>query len=259
MDFSVLEKCFEYFREENDLREQHFRDLVVKAINQNPRLGRNPDARCQFIQPKYEQFEGIEPPLKFTRDTLGNLKDGADFRHVIALLTLCATDPDFEESLRHIEADANLSDTTLWEIYKEYEIKAKLELGLLVRPTLRSAEQPYGPQDAILHYAYDDTDKIEVLGRAKEQDELRDFLTDDRKFLWVQLAGAAGQGKSRLAWDLIQEQRSKEEEGFDAGYMRGEDLEEFIDGWAVWQPHKPTLIVIDCLTSAVMGPNRVIC
>lgn len=38
-----------------------------------------------------------------------------------------------------------------------------------------------------------------VLGRDREHEQLREFLNDLRPFLWLQLAGNDGPGKSRLA------------------------------------------------------------
>ena len=60
-------------------------------------------------------------------------------------------------------------------------------------------------------YAYDGANKIKVLGRGKEEADLLRFLKDshEKKFLWLQLAGVAGQGKSRLGWDLIQRARRR--------------------------------------------------
>lgn len=96
---------------------------------------------------------------------------------------------------------------------------------------------------AIFTYGYAGEDKIAVLGRNKEQRQLREFLSGDQQFLWLQLAGVAGQGKSRIAWELIQKARC--EHDFNAGFMEGDALRAFKGNWETWQPDKPYLIVID--------------
>lgn len=90
-----------------------------------------------------------------------------------------------------------------------------------------------------LHYT---SQTVSVLGRHQEQTILRDFLTDDRAFCWLQLAGVAGQGKSRLAFELAVEAENQQ---WDAGFLSDKGLSAFQDAAAVWQPRRPTLIVID--------------
>lgn len=90
-----------------------------------------------------------------------------------------------------------------------------------------------------LHYS---NPIIKVLGRDDEQKRLRNFLQEEKKgFEWLQLAGVGGQGKSRLAFDLV----SKCPQNWYAGFLPEKELGAFKARWEHWQPAKPTLIVID--------------
>ena len=59
----------------------------------------------------------------------------------------------------------------------------------------------------------------------------------------MQLAGAGGQGKSRLALELIEHVHKRK--FWRSGFMDADDLEEFTGYWGAWQPDAPHLIVID--------------
>ena len=83
---------------------------------------------------------------------------------------------------------------------------------------------------------------IDVLGRDEEVKILRDFLYADAKFLWMQLAGEGGQGKSRLAWDLVQDARK---EAWHAGFLRADDMGALAERWPTWTPDRSTLVVFD--------------
>lgn len=81
----------------------------------------------------------------------------------------------------------------------------------------------------------------QVLGRDKEQQHLRDFLECDKNFAWLQLAGVAGQGKSRLALELVLCAQGK----WSAGFLDLKSKENSKVDWKSWQPDKPYLMVID--------------
>ncbi|MBL4785240.1 MAG: SEL1-like repeat protein, partial [Cohaesibacteraceae bacterium] len=133
---------------------------------------------------------------------------------------------------------------------------ADSKIGIFTRnPDQRSDLQLYS-------YAYSGEHKIKVLGREKEQAALRRFLHDDMKqgFLWLQIAGVAGQGKSRLGWDLIQEVNGN---GWAAGFWNvpkdfgSEDAKsDFLNFWKCWTPNKPHLLVLDYVVAlgSVIGP-----
>ncbi|RNE94238.1 tetratricopeptide repeat protein [Marichromatium sp. AB32] len=83
---------------------------------------------------------------------------------------------------------------------------------------------------------------VTVLGRDREWGELLRFLKAESAFCWLQLAGSGGQGKSRLALELIDQAQGK---GWVAGFLDVEDIRRFGDGWTKWWPDRPHLIVID--------------
>lgn len=88
---------------------------------------------------------------------------------------------------------------------------------------------------------------LDVIGRDEQKARLKAFLEwgkeDDKNVVWFQLAGVAGQGKSRLAYDLIKV--ATEELGFRAGFLTENDIEFFKDQWKDWQPDKPYLLIFD--------------
>ncbi|WP_127599609.1 tetratricopeptide repeat protein [Nitratireductor alexandrii] len=101
--------------------------------------------------------------------------------------------------------------------------------------------------DNDLHYS---KHVVDVHGRQREQRVLHDFLGPGRNFYWLQLAGVGGQGKSRLAFDLVCEARKSGE--WDAGFLTESGLIAFRDHWPNWRPTKNTLIVVDY----VLGRER---
>lgn len=100
-------------------------------------------------------------------------------------------------------------------------------------------------------FAYYGNQNIEILGRGDEQARLREFLfhvDEDNQFYWFQLAGVAGQGKSRLALDLIEEATQK---GWNAGFISDYWLNQLNAHWEEWQPNMPQLIVLDYVVGRI--------
>lgn len=89
---------------------------------------------------------------------------------------------------------------------------------------------------------YFGTKKFDIFGRKSEQDKLKKFLECDYPILWYQIAGVAGQGKSRLALDLAE---YAIDEGWNAGFVESNDLDKFHQYSGEWQPDKPHLFVFD--------------
>lgn len=108
----------------------------------------------------------------------------------------------------------------------------------LVEATFRLRLSPPPRSSHSLHYS---NAAHRVVGRNEEQEALARFVAGDSRFRWLQLAGVAGQGKSRLAYELILSLG----EGWAKGFLRKSDLLNFRDKWDEWKPNKPHLIVID--------------
>jgi len=83
---------------------------------------------------------------------------------------------------------------------------------------------------------------LDVLGREEELARLHAFVESDARFTWLQLAGVGGQGKSRLALELMYRYR---QQGWVAGFLETPDLQRVAVPWEDWNPAKPHLIVLD--------------
>jgi len=82
------------------------------------------------------------------------------------------------------------------------------------------------------------------IGRDDEFAQLQAFMEDERPVLWWQIAGDAGQGKSRMALELIQ----KYAEDWHAGFLPSADFPAS-DKWNTLAFARPTLCVIDYVAS----------
>ena len=89
---------------------------------------------------------------------------------------------------------------------------------------------------------YFGTKAIEIFGREDEKSKLRDFLNCDDEIAWYQIAGVAGQGKSRLALYLTE---YATDNNWEAGFIDQDDFEDFSKNWHDWHPLKPYLFVFD--------------
>lgn len=79
---------------------------------------------------------------------------------------------------------------------------------------------------------------LDLFGREDEMNALRTFVDASSKLSMLLMTGQGGVGKSRLAFELCNEYRSK---GYDAGFL----AKHHADIAADWSPERPTLIVID--------------
>jgi hypothetical protein len=91
-----------------------------------------------------------------------------------------------------------------------------------------------------LHYT---ASQDEFVGREDELECLRGFLADDgflpNKFRWMLVTGRGGDGKSRLAFELVRQAQPNWRAG------RLDEVQFRNLNPAVWTPRRPTLIVID--------------
>ncbi|SFE81224.1 tetratricopeptide repeat protein [Nitrosomonas sp. Nm166] len=85
-----------------------------------------------------------------------------------------------------------------------------------------------------------------LIGRGKQKIRLKKFLKcnlEDSQVAWFQLAGVAGQGKSRLAYELMHYALKKLK--WRAGFLTKHNIKSFRHGWEKWKPDKPYLFIFD--------------
>ena len=85
----------------------------------------------------------------------------------------------------------------------------------------------------------------EFVGREQERQCLHELLNDERKIVWWQIAGKAGQGKSRLALDFVD---SLDDGVWHAGFLSWDKLSRA--DWGSIDFLRPTLIVIDYIANS---------
>jgi ankyrin repeat protein len=85
--------------------------------------------------------------------------------------------------------------------------------------------------------------RTEFIGRDEELRRISEFLSDERPFLWWQIAGDGGQGKSRLALTVVDRLSTV----WQGGFLAKESLEA-ID-WNTIMVECPTLCVIDYIAA----------
>lgn len=108
------------------------------------------------------------------------------------------------------------------------------------QPTLTIPEPKIGNINYFANVAHP------LIGRGKQKILLKKFLKCDlenSQVAWFQLAGVAGQGKSRLAFELIHYALKKLK--WRAGFLTESAIHAFKDHWKDWQPNEPHLFVFD--------------
>lgn len=92
------------------------------------------------------------------------------------------------------------------------------------------------------------------VGREDELGVLAAFAADTAAIRWLQIAGDAGQGKSRLALEFC---IAQQDIGWNAGFLSRGCLSDDGFAWSRWQPYAPTLIVIDYIIGFEADVGRV--
>ncbi|MBA4227710.1 MAG: hypothetical protein C0456_13870, partial [Hyphomonas sp.] len=93
--------------------------------------------------------------------------------------------------------------------------------------------------DRFIDYVYS-KQNTEFVGRGGEMEQLRAFLGADAPILWWQVSGDGGQGKSRIALELIQEAARN---GWHAGFLKSGSIHDI--PWTTLPINRPTLCVVD--------------
>jgi hypothetical protein len=269
-EFDVFRKALgDSFDKGAGSRIRTFKQLIGTAIAE--RLGNPSDKgigrkkhyvmRCALRLSDTPRPEGVDLAKLFT-----NIQGGMGATDAtVALYFLCHKLIGFEAICDDFDARIlPLYDTNFWD--ESGRPTRDLEFESVVSGAWESVYAPRSPTTGSptlrsffsdvrvendLHFS---KHVVDVLGRDSERERLRSFLADQKPFLWLQLAGVGGQGKSRLAFDLVEE--AKTHLGWDAGFMTEEGLDEFSDRWSEWQPDKPTLIVVDYILGKEKSVGR---
>jgi hypothetical protein len=125
---------------------------------------------------------------------------------------------------------------------------AKLELWIPFEDVL---DHQLPSQFLQAHYAF-----VPMVGRGQDLADLQSFLKTHETFRFQVLFGDAGVGKTRLAIEFLKQAAS---DGWNAGFLDADRMKDFItaNGFAVWQPDRPTLVVIDYAASKLDGLRRI--
>ncbi|MDD2869783.1 ankyrin repeat domain-containing protein [Neomegalonema sp.] len=142
-------------------------------------------------------------------------------------------------SLRLLEG-AERQDEALTALRREMEaLLQELRGGRLAlwRP---SAPEGSGrnSQSSFVAFSYEQR-MTRFIGRETEREALQDFLASVEEFHWWQASGSGGQGKSRLALELLKDLDSE----WDGGFLPASQLAKA--DWMTIRFAEPTLIVVD--------------
>lgn len=108
------------------------------------------------------------------------------------------------------------------------------------QPQLEDRRSGKRAAENILHYQ---NRLIEQpLGREEAMARLKTVLEGPPGFQWLQIAGVGGQGKSRMAWELI---LVAQDRGWAAGQLPRQSAGVGFEHWSTWQPDRPHLLVVD--------------
>jgi hypothetical protein len=141
--------------------------------------------------------------------------------------------------------DAAEAQTLSREFCAQMSVLADLEQ--LTRELAASLQEQQHPQPRLdlplfpvtaatrMHFA---ARSVPFLGRDREFQALRNYLTDSSDFSWWLMTGPGGLGKSRLALEFCLRHGNAWRMGFLPGNIGSFD-------WAAWQPEEPTFIVVD--------------
>lgn len=262
--FDTLSKYFAAHKGAEDL----FKGTVGQTFYNHPVLKLPPKLRDGELFEKVRSVEGYDGAIIRLTDVLKALANRhperqrksasrnpsrvttepkpASRKAAVAIFFVAKFGKGYERHAEAIEQDGFIQGFSFDSVVETYQRHPQRTLGLHA-PALTGARASSNPN----HYSQN---IIPILGRDREQGILRNFLRADGGFLWFQIAGSGGQGKSRLAWQLIQEAEDLEQQHFEAmwhaGFLRDDKLGAFAETCGEWVPSSPTLIVLDYVLGA---------
>ncbi len=202
----------------------------LKALDRS-----TPSARGDFKLAKvlfYWLFREIREPSYF-REVARKVWPNTSLTFARFIYAKCGgqSDDSFEQVSERFNASAGIVTRKFEEIWASE--KPPFEIGI--------------PSKVDQLYHYTDT-TIEVLGREVESAALERFRDAGAGFRWWQLAGSGGQGKSRLALNLVtktQENNPEWNAGFFLPHNGDAELKKFSEISHTWIPKENHLFVVD--------------
>lgn len=154
---------------------------------------------------------------------------------------------------RAIDRDEAWFTTTLLQQWKlEAEARARTRLDIPERP--QSPAEPtlnIPTTDPAVSWLPFSARATRFVGRKAQSDLLAEFLESDLSFSWWLVMGPAGSGKSRLALELCLSARPR----WNAGFL---SRVEAFSNWPNFRPLRPTLVVIDYVSSRVSEVSAIV-
>lgn len=235
------------------------KELVTDTNTVHPRKYNKATAQINSIQFIFypEQTKYVTLGERFADiDNRGRVLE----HHIVLLLAWYYTEhPDDAEDWHQTNIQLKLSlERGFRSVYaKRPNIKSKADFTKLISEAKKATEPidyqpssqqpmliiPVEPREEDRKTHYYSHRALEVIGRREEQKVLKGFASNRSQagFQWMQIAGEAGQGKSRLALELAKTLKGD----WNAGFISTQELQHFNDKWRNWRPAKPTLIIVD--------------
>lgn len=139
-----------------------------------------------------------------------------------------------------LKADIDSNPNIIGPINSLAEKTSESDSSVSPQPTLTIPDPEEGNINYYANIAHP------LIGRGIQKIRLKKFLKCDlekSQVVWFQLAGVAGQGKSRLAFELMHYALKKLK--WRAGFLTENDINSFGDCWNEWEPNTHHLLIID--------------
>ena len=140
------------------------------------------------------------------------------------------------------EIDEHIRDT-----FVEISSVLRDRFAGMLDPALKWESRPADPQrDGVMAGLFYSSLRDDFIGRQNDLRILQEFLGGGAllgrrsRFSWLLLTGPGGEGKSRLAFELVRQARL---EKWHAGQLRDAELQSLQPN--KWRPRRPTLMVVD--------------
>lgn len=257
--------------------EDHWLALVVMAAPEDNTIARSMAAaalHAGFVPALLVQLKSDSSDAAHGRDLVQQAVLGSLFAYVREMaarqdaiaseLKGLATGDDIKWALRvgvdTLREEARAQANLLIETLRPSTPPLYMPGRTIQRVSDDAAEEPID-EDRFDRFLFQ-AQRLPVVGREAERDELARWLLDGRAFSWDLWTGPAGTGKSRLALDLcitaeagalgdfLIDGESEQPIGdasraWRTGFIEWGRAAEDAERWKAWRPGEPTLIVVD--------------